>query len=489
MNRSNRPARRLLAATLLLAVPSALAQAQPPPPPAAQPSTRESQALPSLAPLVDSVNGAVVNVDVQSKVGRRGGPRGPGGTPDDFMERFFGQQGRGGREPVRQGAGSGFIIDPSGLVVTNNHVVENAVSIRVRLKDGRSFDADVVGRDAPTDVALIRLKGKVAGLPSVKLGNSDAMRVGDWAVAIGNPFGLASSVSLGIISARARSIGASNYDDFLQTDAAINPGNSGGPLFNMRGEVIGMNTAIVGGGAGIGFAVPSNLIQALLPQLQKSGTVTRGYLGVGVQDLTADLGKALGVPASEGAVVTLVTPGSPGQKAGLKADDVIVAVDGQPVASSSALIRNVALKQPGTTTTLSVLRGAKKQDVKVTLTKRPPEEGQEEQQLPAQEESDEGAQQRVGLSVRDLDPRTAQSAGFTDPQAGGALITDVLPTSPAERAELAPGMVVVEANRKPVKTAQDLRRIINAAPKGSTLLLRIAGPGENNRLLRALQIP
>jgi len=347
----------------------------------------------------------------------------------------------------------------------------------------------VVGRDQPTDVAVIKLKGKVTNLPVVKLGNSDALRVGDWAVAIGNPFGLASSVSLGIISARARSIGASNYDDFLQTDAAINPGNSGGPLFNLRGEVIGMNTAIVGGGSGIGFAVPSNLIQALLPQLQKSGAVTRGFLGVGVQDLSAELGKALGVPATEGAVVTVVTPGSPGARAGMKADDVITAVDGQKVSSASALIRNVALKQPGTTTTLSLLRGGQKQDVKVTLGKRPPEEGQEEEPLPGAEDSDEGAQQRVGLSVQDLDARTAQRAGFSNPQVGGALITDVKPASPAERAELVPGMVVVEANRKPVKTAQDLRRIIKAAPKGSSLLLRIQGPGDNNRLLRALQIP
>ncbi len=485
MNRSTRPVRRVLTSALLLAAAPALAQPAPPSP--QQPATQAASALPSLAPLVESVSSAVVNVDVQAKVGRRGGLR--GGSPDEFMERFFGAPGEGGREPVRQGAGSGFIIDPSGLVLTNNHVVENAMTIRVRLKDGRTFDAEVVGRDQPTDVAIIRLKGKVANLPSVKLGNSDALRVGDWAVAIGNPFGLASSVSLGIISARARSIGASNYDDFLQTDAAINPGNSGGPLFNLGGEVIGMNTAIVGGGSGIGFAVPSNLIKALLPQLQKSGSVTRGYLGVGIQDLTAELGQALGVPATEGAVVTVVSRGQPGEKAGIKPDDVIVAVDGQKVDSGSALIRTVALKQPGTTTTLTVLRGGKKQDIKVTLAKRP-DEGPVQPEGPEQDESDEGSKQRVGLSMRDLDARTAQSAGFTQQQAGGALISDVVPGSPAERAELAPGMVVVEANRKPVKTARDFQTILRAAPKGSTLLLRIAVPGkDNNRLLRALQVP
>ncbi len=190
--------------------------------------------------------------------------------------------------------GSGFIIDPSGIVLTNNHVVQGAVSIRVRLNDRREFDAKILGRDPATDVAVIKLQGKVENLPVVKLGDSDAIKVGDWVVAIGNPFGLASSVSVGIISAKAREIGASQYDDFLQTDAAINPGNSGGPLFNLKGEVIGINTAIVGGGSGIGFSVPSNMVTALLPQLEKNGQVVRGYLGVGIEDLHAEVAKGLG---------------------------------------------------------------------------------------------------------------------------------------------------------------------------------------------------
>src|SRR6266851_4923163 len=238
------------------------------------------------------------------------------------------------------GAGSGFIIHPNGTLLTNNHVVEGADAIRVHLEDGRAFDAEVLGRDPLTDIAVVKLKGKLEKLPVATLGDSDAIKVGDWVVAIGNPFGLASSVSAGIISARARQIGAGPFDDFLQTDAAINPGNSGGPLFNMKGEVIGINTAIVGGGSGIGFAVPSNMAKLLLPQLEKGQKIRRGWLGVTVQDLTPELAKSLNVPVSRGAVVSDVNPDTPAAKAGLKPEDVVVAVDGNPVDSNRALTRS-----------------------------------------------------------------------------------------------------------------------------------------------------
>ncbi|AGC44767.1 S1C family peptidase [Myxococcus stipitatus DSM 14675] len=486
MNRSFIQFRRALVTALLLVVPSvagAQAPAQTPPTAAQgqsgnlQPATREAQALPSLAPLVDSVKTAVVNVDVQARGG--GGPRGSEENP--LFDRFFG----GGRkEQLRQGAGSGFIIEPTGIVLTNNHVVEDAVSITVRLDDGRSFPATVVGRDPLTDVALVKLKEKVEGLPTVKLGDSDALRVGDWVVAIGNPFGLASSVSLGIVSARARDIGAGPYDEFLQTDAAINPGNSGGPLFNMKGEVVGINTAIVGGGTGIGFAVPSNLVKALLPQLEKEGSVTRAWLGVGIQDLTRDLAGALKLPVTEGAILTQVNANTPASKAGLKVDDVITAIDGRAVASSGQLTRTVALKRPGTSSTLTVFRDGKKQDVKVTLGTRPDIEGVASRKSAGEEEQE--SSRRVGVSLQNLDARTAQQAGFSERQ--GALVTDVVPGSPADRASLEPGMVVVEANRKQVNNADDLAKAIRAAPAGSTLLLRVATPG-GGRLLRALRVP
>jgi serine protease Do len=502
MTPSQNPVRRAALAALLLAFPQ-LALAQAPaaqPPPAGtqsqqtvQPATKEAQALPSLAPLVESVKSAVVNVDVQARSGggmsRR---RGPGMEPEQEnpFERFFGGPGGGpggreGREPIRQGAGSGFIIDPKGLVLTNNHVVEDAVAITLRLDDGRSFPAEVVGRDPLTDVAVLRIKGKVDNLPSVKLGDSDTLRVGDWLLAIGNPFGLASSVSLGILSAKAREIGASTYDDFLQTDAAINPGNSGGPLFNMKGEVIGINTAIVGGGTGIGFAVPSNIVKQLLPQLEKEGAVTRAWLGIGIQELTAELGKALNLPVTEGAIVTSVNEGSPAAKAGLKPDDVIVAIDGQKISSDRELTRTVGFKRPNAVATLDLFRGGKKQQVKVTLGTRPDLEGVAVR--PArQEDEEQSSKARVGVSLSNLDPRTAERAGFTGPK--GALITDVVPGSPADRAELSAGMVVVEADRKPVNSAAELAKAIRAAPAGGTLLLRVEMPG-GNRFLRALRMP
>jgi len=448
-----------------------------------QPETRAAQALPSLAPLVESVKSAVVNVEVAAKVS---GPRmGMGENP---LDRFFGGgrgPGGGGRENMRQGAGSGFIIDPKGLVLTNNHVIEDSVAITVKLDDGRSFPAEILGRDPLTDVALLKLKGKVDSLPVVGLGDSDAVKVGDWVLAIGNPFGLASSVSLGILSAKARNIEAGPYDDFLQTDAAINPGNSGGPLFNMKGEVIGINTAIVGGGTGIGFSVPSNLVRALVPMLEKEGTVTRGYLGIGIQNLTADIGQALKLPVTEGAIVNEVSAGGPAAKAGLKLDDVVIAIDGQKVSSASALTRTVALKRPGTASTLTLYRNGTKQDVKVTLGTRPDLEGVSKR---SPKESEESSKARVGVSLSDIDARTAQQAGFTRNE-GGALITDVVPGSPAERAELSPGMLVVEANRKPVRNAEELAGVIRATPSGGTLLLRVMMPGGNSRFLRALKVP
>jgi len=377
---SLRPHRPALAAGLL-AASLALSQSASVPPArtaaeaAPQPTdARSAVALPSVAPLVAKVRGAVVNVEVVSRAptaqglppGMEDDPRGPFADP-------FG--GPAPEERLRRGQGSGFVIDPAGWIVTNNHVVEGATAIRVRLEDGRAFDGEVKGRDPLTDVAVLRLKGNVQGLPSVQLGNSDAMQVGDWVVAIGNPFGLTSSVSVGILSARARDIGAGPYDDFLQTDASINPGNSGGPLFNLSGQVIGMNTAIVGGGTGIGFSVPSNLINALLPQLRTAGLVTRGYLGASLQDLTPALAQAMGVEGRQGAIVAQVVEGAPAASAGLRAEDIVTTLNGKPVESSATLSRQVALLKPGTEVTLGLLRGGKPLQLRVRLGTRPDLEG------------------------------------------------------------------------------------------------------------------
>ncbi len=436
-----------------------------------------SQPLTSLADLVDSVKASVVNVEVVSRV------KAPVFGGGDVFERFFGPGFRGGpmmpgprmqpREQLKQGQGSGFIIRADGLVLTNNHVIEGADTIRLKLDDGRSFTAKILGRDPLTDVALLKIESDVKGLPVAVLGDSDAQRVGDPVVAIGNPFGLASSVSAGIVSAKARRIGAGPYDDFLQTDAAINPGNSGGPLFNARGEVIGMNTAIIGGGTGIGFAVPSNLIKALLPQLEKSGAVTRGWLGVAIQGLTPELAKGLQVPVEKGALVSSVNDGSPAAKAGLRADDVIVAVDGEDVGSHEDLTRKIALKSPGSVTQLTVYRDARKVTLPVTLGTRPDLEGRGVEPSAPQRES---RHERWGMTVQDA------------PNGEGAMVIAVNPGSPAERAGLQAGMVIVEAGGKAVGGANDLERQLADAKSGNVVLLRVQVEG-GGRMLRALTVP
>ena len=441
-------------------------------------ATGGSGQLTSVADLVDAVKGSVVNLDVQARA-----PVAQKGTGDLF-ERFFGMPGGSGgsgmepRERVQQGEGSGFIIDPKGLILTNNHVVDNAFTIRVRLNDGREYGAKVLGRDPLTDLALLQVLGDVKELPFTRLGNSDEVRVGDPVVAIGNPFGLTSSVSSGILSARARDIQAGPYDNFLQTDAAINPGNSGGPLFNARGEVIGINTAIVGGGTGIGFAVPSNTAQKLLPQLQQ-GKIRRGWLGVSVQDLTPDLARALKVAEGKGAIVTGVQKDTPSARAGLEQDDIITAVNGEPVESSHALTRDIGFRSPDETVKLTVQRAGKAREVKVKLAERPDLEGLTPEPAAAAREEPTG--RRLGLRMQDVDPRLVPGA------TSGALIIEVDPGSPADRAGLQPGMVVVEAAGKPVSSPRDFAQAVENQKPGEVLLLRIQ-VGES-RLLRALPMP
>ncbi len=432
------------------------------------PSPKLGEELPSLAPLVETVKSVVVNVEVQARVENTS---------------YFGFSGRRSAPEVRQGSGSGFIIDPNGLVLTNNHVVDDAVAIKVKLDDGRSFEASVLGRDPLTDVALLKLEGVKEPLPAAKLGDSDAMKVGDYVVAIGNPFGLASSVSSGIISARARNIQAGPYDDFLQTDAAINPGNSGGPLFNLRGEVIGMNTAIIGGGTGIGFAVPMNMAKFLLPQLEQ-GEVHRGWLGVGIQDLSPELAQAMNVPAKGGAVVLQVTEGTPAQKAGLQQDDVVVALDGEPVESTRDLTHKVGFRKPGSTVTLTAYRGAEKREFKVELGERPNFEGVSTGGGGSNATRDAERAERLGLMVRDVDPRMFDRRGGPD---AGAVIVKVNPGSPADDAGLRPGMVVVEAGGKRIASGRELARVLSNAPSGESVLLRVDHGG--GRALRALRIP
>jgi serine protease Do len=442
---------------------------------------KELISLPSLAPLVDSVKAAVVNVDVVSRGGPvdeddemgEGGPFGPFmGTPQ-------------GRPQLRRGMGSGFVIDPKGYVLTNNHVVAGATSIQVRFDDGRKFQGEVMGRDEDTDIAVVKLKGNASNLPFVKLGDSDAMKVGDWVVAIGNPFGLASSVSLGIVSARAREI-EGMYDNFLQTDAAINPGNSGGPLFNLKGEVVGINVAIVRQASGIGFAVPSNFAKALVPQLEKGKTVVRGFMGVATQKVTPEIAQALKVPVSEGVVVYSVEKGSPAQTGGLRQDDVIVAVDGHKVDSQATLRRLVGFKAPGAPMEVSIYRGNEARKLTVTLVTRPKDEIAQRERSAVEVNPDEGAHRAIGLRATDMNPMMAKARGLPTQ---GALITEVAPGSPAENADLAPQMVVVEANHQPIRGAMDLKRILQSAKPGSSIVMRVAFPESHGAQLRVLEKP
>lgn len=463
MEPARRPtvARHLAALLLIGAVPAL-----------AQPVTPKEVPLPSLAPLVDSLKGAVVNLDVRKEL-----------KGDELLALPQALRGRKGAPPTQQGSGSGVIIDSKGLVLTNNHVVADAVSIRVRLDDGRALDAEILGRDPLTDLALIRVKGKHDRLPSAALGDSSHLRVGDWVLAIGNPFALAHSVTLGIISAKDRDIAAGPYDQFLQTDAAINPGNSGGPLFNLKGEIVGINTAINAAANSIGFAVPSNLAKAIIPQLEKKGFVVRGWLGIAPQDLSPVLARALNVPSGEGALVISVNDGGPASAGGLKEEDVIVALDGVKIGSASALIRVVGLKPPETAVTLSIIRQGKPLELKVTLGTRPDVEG-----IGAVERSEPAAAPasppRLGLSVDDLEPRILSAAGLK----GGAAIVEVAPGSPAEKAGLRRGMLVVEYNHKPIKNRDELIKELKAAKAGDIVLLRTLVPG-GGRGLQAIEVP
>lgn len=433
----------------------------------AEQSSAEIHGLPSLAPLVDRVKPAVVNVEVDKQRRRAEMFQRPGGEGS--------------------GAGSGFIVDPRGLVVTNYHVVADSTRIQVRLPDGRSFEGEVAGRDPLTDVALIRLKGEVSGLPAVGLGDSSKLRPGDWVVAIGSPFGLAQSVSAGIISALDRQIRLSRFDQFLQTDAAINPGNSGGPLFNLRGEVVGMNTAILGNASGIGFAVPSNVIKSIMGQLEQKGFVARGFLGVGLQDFTPALEKALGI--SEGAIIADVTDGSPAEGAGLKSDDVIYKFNGEKIPNSTTLTRRIGGTAPGTSVKLTIRRGKESKEVSLRLGSRQDVEPTAEQPKRAAESPSEPAAtpKRIGFAYRTITPELARSHGLSAP---GVVVVDVANGSLAEQAGLAPGMVIIEAQRQAVNTQQELAAILKAAGSKSPMLFRVVLPrSQGQKRLIAFEMP
>jgi serine protease Do len=426
--------------------------------------------LPSLAPLVERVSPAVVSIDVEAPAED---------LPPEFQQRLPPGHPRGRALLTQRRAGSGFVVDRKGLVLTNNHVVQGARSIKVTLQDRRNLEADLVGRDGPTDLALLRLRAPPADLAMATLGDSTALKVGDWLLAIGNPFGLSTSVSLGILSATARDLGAGPFDEFLQTDAAVNPGNSGGPLFDMEGRVVGVNTAIAGNATSIGFAVPSSLVRALLPELERAGGVTRGALGVYLQDLTPELAKALGVPGRHGAVVTGFAADSAARAAGIGTDDVLVTLDGQPIESARGLTRRVGLHRPGDSVQLGFIHQGAPRTVSVRLGTRTDLEGTGPLEAPV-EPPEGGGPIHLGVELGELTPEITRAVGLRE---AGAVVVSVAAGSPAERAGIRPGLVIVEVDGHPVHSAREGSALLREAEARPPVVIKLRGAGELSAVL------
>ncbi len=414
----------------------------------------DSRGLPTLAPILERVTPGVVNIAVRGHVPGRPNPL----FDDPFFRRFFNLP---GRPPARefQAAGSGVIVDAeNGYVLTNNHVVEKAEEITVTLRDGRRLEAKVVGTDPETDIAVIRIPAE--NLTALPMGDSDNLKVGDFVIAVGNPFGLGQTVTSGIISALGRTgLGIEGYEDFIQTDASINPGNSGGALVDLRGELIGINTAIVGpsgGNVGIGFAIPVNMARAIMEQLIEHGEVRRGLLGINVQDLTPDIAQALGAKVQSGAVVAQVHPGSAAEKAGLRTGDVIVAINGDAVRSAAELRNRVGLSRAGETVRLDVLRHGRRFSVSVKLAER----------------------REAKVQAAELDPRLAGAVfGPAGGDRPGAAVVAVEAGSPAWLAGLRKGDVIVAVNQRPVRTPGEFAEAVRAA-KNVLLLNVLRGDAE-----------
>jgi len=428
-------------------------------------STEAVRTLPDFAELAKRVGPSVVNVSTTQLRRMAEDVPSPFGEDDprnDLLERFFG--GRIPRGPQRQsGLGSGFIIDSNGTILTNYHVVNDAQKISVTVSDGKTYDAKVVGKDQKSDIAVIKIN---AGreLPAVTLGDSDRLEVGEWVMAIGNPFGLDHTVTSGIVSAKGRQIGAGPYDNFIQTDASINPGNSGGPLLNLRGEVVGINTAIFsqsGGNIGIGFAIPSNSVKDLLPQLRDKGKVVRGYVGATVQKISPEIAESLGLKQTGGALVADVVRGGPAEKAGLKVGDVIVEFDKKIIKDSADLPAAVARVAPGTSVQLKIAREGKQISLPITVG----------EMKDSEVIASIGPESDLGLTVQPVTPDIAQSLGLE--RAEGLVVASVKPGSAADDAGLRSGDVITQVNRHPVKNLADYNREISRTEKTKSVLFLV----------------
>lgn len=438
---------------------------------------------PGFAEVAKSVTPAVVNIT--TSMGTRGrDTRGPRDQMRDRMEEFFGSPWGpfgppwGPRMPLdppehrRGGMGSGVIVSPDGYIITSNHVIDGVRELTVTLPDKREFKGKVIGADPKTDLALIQVEAQ--GLPSVPWGDSSKLQVGEYVLAVGNPFGLNSTVTLGIVSALGRGrMGITQYEDFIQTDAAINPGNSGGALVNARGELVGINTAIfsqTGGSQGVGFAVPASMAQPISESLMKTGKVVRGYLGVGIQEVTQDLAKSFGLKQAQGALVGDVNEDSPAEQAGIKQGDVIIGYQGSPVEDPVALQRKVTRTPVETKATVKVVRNGHEVDLTATIGEQP------DTAKIARAEQGSSEHPLAGVAVQELDRPTARELGFTK-KTQGVVVMDVESESVASQAGLMPGDVIREINRQPVKSVQDYEKIASGLRKDQGALLLITRRG------------
>ena len=454
----------------------------------------------SLADLAESVSDAVVNISASQTVEEKRSaiPNLPQGTPfDDLFEEFFrrrGQQGGDNNAPPRQrrsnSLGSGFVVDPAGIIITNNHVIADATEITVIFTDGQRLKAEIVGKDSKVDIAVLKVK-PVKPLKAVKFGDSEKLRVGDWVMAVGNPFGLGGTVTAGIVSARNRNIDSGPYDNYLQTDAAINKGNSGGPLFNMDGDVIGVNTAILspsGGSVGIGFATPASTVVPVIEQLQKFGETRRGWLGVNIQTVDDTIAESLGLSKARGALVAGVADKGPAKPAGIKSGDVIVKFDGKDVKDPRDLSKMVASTPVGKDVPVTVVRGGKEQDIKVTLGRL--EDGEKQASADAGKDSSPAApgrtvvQKALGMELGAVTADARKKFSLKD-TAEGVLITNVDADSTAAEKQIKAGDRILEINQEAVSKPEDVtRKLKELKDQGrKSALLFVANPQDDKRFV------
>jgi len=435
--------------------------------PANAQSTGTFNAPESFSRLAEIASPAVVNIRIEKTVKMRGPSmrqfqRDPWGREkpfNDFFERFFGEETP--REFKQPSVGSGFIIDKSGYVVTNNHVIENADKIIVKLSDNHEFDAKVVGRDPNTDIALLKVESDQS-FPFVKLGDSKKLKVGQWVVAIGSPFGLERTVTAGIVSAKGRVIGSGPYDDFIQTDASINPGNSGGPLLNMDGEVVGINTAIIASASGIGFAIPISLAQGIIAQLKSEGEVTRGWLGVAIQDLTDEMAEYYGLKDRKGVLVADVFKGDPADEAGIRAKDIILEVNDQKIETSRQLTSMIAGLKVGETAKIEVFRDRKAKTFSIKLAKR------DDNRLKAQGVPQEPKEEEeLGIRVADLTAEMAQQFNLEDMT--GVVVVGVASDSKGSEAGIQMGDIIKEINHHVIESVDDYKTALQSIKVGDSV--------------------